>query len=434
MTPAPDAAAPFPVRLHRLTLAGLVILLGSFGSLAAWSVLAPLSSAVQAPGAIVVASNRKIVQHLEGGTIKTILVNDGDQVQRGQILMELDDARLASSLSTTLPLILINEAIKARLIAERRGDPEIDFGPVDKNNPLQSSIMDDQRRIFAARREARATLRATLINKHEQALVQIEGLREQIRSEERRLRLTEEELEGIDSLIKRQNAPKRRGLELNRALEEVRGKLAELRAKLAETEKQAEYYKLEIERVETSFLEEVEAQLQTKEEERYTLRERVEELQEQIGRLKIVAPVSGVVVNRAVHTVGGVIAPGAPLLEIVPGGDPLQVEARVRPMDVEGLAVGMPVEVRFPGLKEKLLPRLQGSLAHLSADLVTDRNNGAGYFVARIDLDDKARDLVGSNNIRPGVPVEVMLLKQSRTVLEYFFGTLYQFFVHAMRE
>jgi HlyD family type I secretion membrane fusion protein len=415
---------------------GLLVVLGTFGALAAWSFAAPLSSAAIAPGSIVVDSNRKTIQHLEGGIIKKIHVRDGDKVAAGQVLIELDDSQLLADASTLRPRIQMNIAQNARLMVERHGGRDIDFPRdlLESQDEAVQSILADQRMLFIKRRAALDSKRAALLNQREQAEALIAGLQSRLESQRERLRLTEDELRGVASLAARGNSPKRRVLELNRALAELRSEEADLQAKLAEVHKRAEYGSLEVVRLTDTFAEAVEADLQTVKNERYQLAERMQKIDEQLKRAKIVAPVDGTVVNQAVHTVGGVVAAGAVLLEIVPEADSLVIEARVRPLDVEDLQVGMPIEVRFPGLQGKLLPRLKGQLVTLSADLLVDDREGTPYFAARARVTDEALRHLGEQNLRPGMPVEVMLVKHSRTLAEYLLSPLQDFVAHAMRE
>jgi HlyD family type I secretion membrane fusion protein len=429
-------APPVPTRLSTVVLMGLGVMAFVFGGLAAWSFLAPLSSAAVAPGIVVVASSRKAVQPAEGGTIKAILVENGDRVAAGQLLVQLDDAQLSTSLATLKRLVQMNAAARARLMAESRGDAEIAFpaDAVDSTDPDQLAILDHQRRIFTTRRSALDSARASLVNEREQAEAQITGLRSQIESQQTRLLLTEEERAGVAKLVQKGVYGKQRVVNFDRAVEELRAQLAELRATLAKTAKQAERSRLEIQRITDASARDVEAELQIAETDRYKLSESMGQLNEQLERLKVVAPVAGTVVNRSVHTIGGVVATGAVLLEIVPEDDPLVIEARVEPMDVEGLEIGMPVEIQFPGLRNRLLPRLHGRLVTLSADLLVDASRGTSYYVARAQVDDEALRIVGRGNLRPGMPVQLMLIKKSRTVVQYLLGPLESFFSRAMRE
>jgi HlyD family type I secretion membrane fusion protein len=429
-------APPVPTRLSTIVLAGLGIMALVFGGLAAWSFFAPLSSAAVAPGVVVVASNRKAIQHEKGGTIKAILVQDGDRVAAGQLLVQLDDAQLATSLATLKPLVQMNAAARARLMAESRGDAEITFpaDAVSSTDPDQLAILDHQRRLFTSRRSALDSARASLANEREQAEAQIAGLRDQIASQQTRLLLTEKERDDTAKLVKKGVYGKQRLVNFDRAVEELRALQAELQATLAKTVKQAERSELEIRRITDAFARDVETELQIVETDRYKLNESMGQLNKQLERLKVVAPVAGTVVNRSVHTVGGVVAAGAVLLEIVPEDDPLVIEARVEPMDVEGLEIDMSVEIQFPGLQDRLLPRLHGRLAKLSADLLVDGSRGTSYYVARAQVDDDALRIVGRQNLRPGMPVQIMLVKKSRTVMQYLLGPLESFFSRAMRE
>jgi HlyD family type I secretion membrane fusion protein len=425
-----------PVHIKGLVLASTGVILLTFGAFSTWSVLAPLSSAVVAPGTIVVDGSRKAVQHLDGGMISAIHVRDGDRVEAGQILVELDDSKLASMLATLQPLLEMNLAQRARLLAERRGLSEIDF-PAELLQAATSTaavIVADQRRMFLARRAALESRRAALLNRQLQSQATAAGLERQIASQRERIRLTTIELEGTARLAGKGYAPERRVLELNRAMAELESELAALEARHAEVSREAEFSTVEITRIENSFFENVETELQTVVKERYDLLERTRTIKDQIKRLKIRAPVAGTVVKSAVHTVSGVLMPGATLLELVPAEEPLVIDAQVRPVDVNDLKVGFAAEIRFPSDTGRLLPKLQGRILTISADRLFDPLQGTPYFAARLAVDPESIKLFGRDRLRPGLPVEVMLLKGERTLFTYLLGPLRDVFARAMLE
>jgi HlyD family type I secretion membrane fusion protein len=437
-TLAAGAAPAPPTGIRWLALAGLAVLAGTFGGLALWSATMPLSSAAVAPGSVVVDSNRKAVQHLEGGTVKAIRVKEGDRVAAGQLLVELDNARVATVLAALEPLVLINAAQRARLAAERRGEGEIVFPAelLGGGGADRQAILEDQRAFLAKRRAALDSARARLAGEREQALALAQGLDRQAEFQRSSVELTQQELGNNEKLAAKGSSSQQRVREVRRALAQFLREEEDLRTQAEEQRRKAEASALEIRRVEDEFAERVETELQAAERERYQLAQRLGQAHEELDRLRVVAPVTGTVVNLVVHTVNGVVAPQATLLEIVPADDPLVIEARVRPVDIEGLEPGMPVEVRFPGLRDKRLPRLQGRLETVSADLVTDGGStGASpYFRARARVGDDALRVVGRENLRPGMPVEIMIIKGSRTVVEYLLGQAGDFLAHAMRE
>jgi HlyD family type I secretion membrane fusion protein len=425
-----------PLATTGLILVSIAIVLLTFGVLATWSLLAPLSSAVIAAGAIVVDGSRKAVQHPDGGVISAIHVRDGDRVEAGQILVELDDSKLASMLATLQPLLEMTLAQRARLLAERRGRDEIDFPSelLQSTTSTAAMIVADQRRMFLARRAALESRRAALLNRRLQSQATATGLEKQIASQQERLRLTRVELEGTAKLAGKGYAPERRVLELNRAMAELESELAALEARHAEVSREAEFSTVEITRIENSFLENVETELQTVEKERYDLLERTRTIKDQIKRLKIRAPVAGTVVKSAVHTVSGVLMPGVTLLELVPAEEPLVIDAQVRPVDVDGLRVGLAAEIRFPSDTDRLLPKLHGRVLTISADRLVDPLQGTAYFAAQLTVDPDSIRLFGRDRLRPGLPVEVLLLKGERTLFDYLFSPVRDIFARAMLE
>jgi HlyD family type I secretion membrane fusion protein len=178
----------------------------------------------------------------------------------------------------------------------------------------------------------------------------------------------------------------------------------------------------------------VETDLQQLQRDRFELLQRLETVEDQVKRLEITAPVTGTVVDLAIHTVGGTVAPGAQLLEIVPKDDPLVIDAQVRPEDVENIHPGLAVEVRMPGFEGRHLPLLTGTVVMVSADRLWDRSPGsAPFFQVRVQLDDQAIRHLASSKLRPGVPVDLMILTGEQSPIEYLTGPLARFFRRAMR-
>ena len=416
---------------------GLGTILLTFGGIGLWSAAAPLASAAIAPGIVVVDGNRRSLQHPEGGVVRSIHVRDGDIVEAGQVLVTLEDTRIGIALETLRPLLATNLAQRARLEAERNRQgvlvvPDVEIAGVRVADFL--SVVEQQRQLLESRRTAHLAKLLALTTIEEQARATLRAHQQQLEAQLERLRLTQVEMGVAGDLARSGAGTQRRVSEVARTLAEVRVDLARLAAQTAEAQGRSEAAVREADLARAIFLEDIDTEIQRNEREHVDLRERLWATIEQARRLLIRASVSGVVVNRAVHTVGGVVGAGTALLEIVPDGERLVIEAQVRPNDSDRIRPGLPVEIRLSGLDGGLLPRLQGTVLNISADRMIDRLRGTPYFEVRVEATVTAQHVLGHRRLRPGMAVDVMILRGEKTVVEYLGASLLQFFAGSMRE
>lgn len=422
--PTPRSAEPpYPTSCTTTIAFGWTIIALVFGGFGGWASLAPLSSAAIAPGTVVVDSSRKSVQHLEGGVIREILVRDGDLVEANQVLLRLDGANVRAAISSLNPMLATNKAHQARLEAERDGLDEIRF-PDDlvadiQNNIATAQILAGQDRIFQTRRNALSGEKALNTNRLAQSRQRLDGLERQRRVKDRELALLREELANQTLLLSKGYATKKSVASAERSVQQLESDSTDLQSKAEEAKVLVQRYELEDKQIDKNFLEQVENELYNSEKEYYQLIERMRAIQDQYARLDVRAPVSGVVVNMVIHTVGGVVAPGSPILDIVPKNDKLMIEAQVRPSDIDGVRAALPADIRFPAFGGTETPRLKGRVTVVSADRLVNHSNGAPYFLARVEVDDT--DLAGLKglNLIPGMPAEVLINKNERTLLDY---------------
>lgn len=418
-------------------IAGSAAIIAAFGGLALWSALAPIASAAIAPGVVIVEGSRKTVQHADGGVVRELLVRDGDRVELHQTLLTLDTARLDNTVQTLRSLLALKVAQKSRLIAERDGAADIEL-PVHPTSGVDladfSQAVADQRKLFIARRDALEARVSATLGEGEQSAEASKGLRQQFLAQERRLRLTETELGTAQELARTGSGTLRRVLEVSRVVADIQGDLAGLSARAAEADRKVASSVLEAHRVRATFLEGVENELGENTREQLDVVERLSNAYEQSKRSRLLAPAAGHVVSLAVHTVGAVIASGAPLLDIVPDDNSLIVEAQVRPADVGQVKVGLPVEIRIVGVDGGKLPHLTGVVTMVSADRLTDRSRTGSFFAVHVKLSDKANAALGEGKIRAGMGVNVMILQEERTVLQYLIDPTLSFFSEALRD
>jgi HlyD family type I secretion membrane fusion protein len=437
-TPEPrPVEPPYPTSCGRTLVFGWIVIGILFGGFGTWASVAPLTSAAIAPGTVVVDTNRKSVQHLEGGVIREILVRDGDLVEAGQILLRLDGASVRAALASLQPMLAINEAQKARLRAERDGVEQIAFVEDLVGEAIgdvgTAQILAGQQRVFETRRTALQGERALNANRLTQSRQRLAGLERQLEVKEREMALMGRELADQRTLLAKGYTTQRRVAAAERTVQQLDSEYADLQSKVEETKVLVERYELEDAQISKNFVEQVENELYRTEQESYQLLERMRAIQDQYARLDVRAPVSGVVVNMVAHTVGGVIAPGSPILDIVPGDDKLMIEAQVRPSDIDGVKTGLSADVRFPAFDGTEIPRVTGTVTTVSADRLIG-SSGTAYFLVRVQVDEAELARLGGRTLIPGMPAEVLINKSERTLLNYLLAPLIHGIWTAFRE
>ena len=428
-----DDAARFS-RLGAVTIGAVV------AGLLLWSILAPINSAVIAPGSITVETNRKKIQHLEGGVIRSIRVREGDEVARGDLLIELDETvPKANSILLTAQLAE-RIAQLARLLAERDGLAEIPedsrafaLAPADLD---YAENLEGQKRLLAAREETKRTQISLLEEKIAQSGSRIEGARTQIRSLKAQAKLIADELDGVKRLHAEGFAPLTRVRELEREKEAISGRQGQLVAAVAESESVISEAKLEIERLKQQAREDAIGEAQSVEVEIAGLVERRIAALEALRRTRVTAPEDGVVLGLAVHTVGGVISPGDAIMDIVPKGDGLLIAAKIAPRDVDKVQAGQEALLRFTAFNARVTPETTGKVRQVSADNIADRVTGEPYYLVLIDLPDKAalEKALAGQSLVPGMPVESFIKTGAQPAISYLLKPLTDALSRSMRE
>jgi HlyD family type I secretion membrane fusion protein len=429
---------PYPTEVRPVLLCGWLVIAGVFGGFGTWAAFAPLSSAAIAPGIVVVDSNRKSVQHLEGGVIREILVRDGDVVEQGQVLLRLDGASVRAAMAALQPMLQTNRAFRARLLAERDGKPDIEF-PADlardaAADPPVEQILAGQRRIFVTRHNALTGELDLNANRLAQSRHRLDGLQQRQIVKDKELALLEEELRGQHALFEMGYTTRKILNATERSLRQLETEMADISSKIDEANRLIERYELEGEQIGKNFVEQVENELYKVEQEAYELTQRMRAVQDQHARLDVRAPVSGVVVNMAAHTVGGVIAAGSRIMDLVPGNDRLLVEAQVQPSDIDGVRPGLQADIRFPAFERLNLPHITGRVTVVSADRIVNDRTGSGHFLVRAQVDDDQIAKVGGMSLVPGMPAQVIINKGEGTFLGYLTAPLARLFWTAFRE
>jgi HlyD family secretion protein len=425
------------LRLRGLIIAGTLVAAAFFGGFGAWAALAPLASAAIAPGTVTVDSHRKTVQHLEGGIIAELLVRNGDDVAAGQVLLRLEDveSRAAFDLLKGQHRALL--AQEARLIAERDGESEPAFAPELLSlsaDPAVAEILAGQRRILASRNQVLEGQTAVLHQRIRQYEAEIESLKAQIDSGEVQLRFIAEELSGVGELFEKGLEKKSRLLALKREAARLTGMQGDYQGRITQAEQGIAEARMESLSLKEQRDAEVATELREVQVELAEVADKLRAAQSRLQRTEILAPQAGVVVNLRYFTAGGVIEPAAPILEIVPAGERLVVDARLDPMNIDEVRAGMAAEVRLVAFKQRITPTIAGRVQQVSADALVDEQTMRTYYVARVEISPAELDGLNSVELYPGMPVEVMIATGERTALDYLLAPVAQSFQRAFRE
>jgi len=413
----------------------LLLLVGGFGL---WSTTTKIAGAVVSPGRVEVEQNRQVVQHPDGGVVETIFVKNGDLVAAGDPLIQLDGTLLQSELTIVEGQFFEILARRGRLEAERDDADHLTF-PAElteaaTGRPTIAALMAGQEKLFAARQETTANEIDQLRKRRAQIVNQIEGIGAQRRSTADQLALIGQELEDLKSLLDRGLTQAGRVLALQREKARLDGVAGELDAARAEAEGKVTEIDIEILNRGSTRREEANTQLRDLGYRELELAERRRSLTEQIDRLDIRAPVSGVVHALQVTTPRSVIRAAEPVLYIIPQDRPLVIAAQVAPIHVDEVAIGQEVALRFAAFDSRTTPELFGQVRQISADALTDEASRSAYYRAEIVLDEGEMAKLGGRAIIPGMPVEVFIRTGERTPLAYLLKPLSEYFNRAFRE
>ncbi|WP_136067585.1 HlyD family type I secretion periplasmic adaptor subunit [Modicisalibacter radicis] len=435
-----DDAAPassLPTSDKRYRRLGLAILLVAFGGFGGWAATADLAVSVVAPGSVSVESFKKTIQHLEGGIVDEINVEDGDHVDAGDTLLVIDKTQASSQLEISRSQYLINRAAEIRLLAEQEGAESLTFPDELLNSDAQrvKEVLAVQRALFQARRGALEGTLSALDEQMAQMREQIDGLQGMIEVNQSRMASLREEAEDYRSLFKEGLGDNQRLRELERQVMQFKGEIAQNRSKIAELKSQISENKVQKQVKIQEFQKEIGEQLREAQANIADAEERITALSDQVKRTTVTAPVTGTVVGLKVHTVGAVIKPGDPIMEIVPSGDNFVVEARVPDRDIDNIFPGQYAEIRFSAFNQRLSNVIDGEVINVSADSFEDEATGAKYYKARVKVTEEGkREMTENMQLLAGMPAEVMIRTGERTFASYMTKPITDMLARAMRE
>lgn len=426
-------------------LAILVVWLGCFGL---WAAVAPLNSAVVASGTFVATGQNKLVQHFEGGIIREIAVKDGDVVEANQVLVRMDDTAANAKLRRLVLKKYRLLAMKARLEAEMSSSDSIQTPAAFSESARDAeinAILERQRAELRARRASLVTEESVLVKQIAGLEESIRGYQAQVQSTKERIALFAEELIDKNSLLGQQLVRKSDVLALRRSEAGLGGELGEYLGRIADSKERIAQANERIAQLHATALRDATKELRETEADLDDVEEQIRAAQDVVDRIDVRSPVRGIVVKKNFHTPGGVVSPGAVILELLPIGDERIIEAHVNPKDISHVSVGQDALVRLSALNQRITPMVEANVVYVSADTVAeqevrtetrpDNDTRRGYYVVRVRLDqDDVLRRMPEFIPTPGMPADVYIKTGERTFFEYIMKPILDSFARAFRE
>ena len=430
LTSATHSEAGNPRREIRM---GAMIASAFFVLFLGWAAIVPLDAGVHAGGTIAVAGNRQTVQHKDGGVVTAIHVREGQHVTAGQVLIELSAPELKAAERALTSDYLTLLAQRARLLAERSG--QRDFAPPPEfatlspeDREIASQVMQLQRAEMHARSGSISAQQSVLGQRAGQLVQQQSGYTQQRASLIEQQRLIQEELDGLRKIAEKGFASMNRVRELEREQAQLRGQQAAMEAEYARAGEGIGETKMQSLSVSRERLEQIESDLKDTQSKISETLPKLVATREQLEHSQVRAPATGQVVGLQIFTVGGVVAPGQKLMDIVPDGRELIIQTQLAPTDADDAFPGQTAQIRFLSIHNRTLPLFTGTVRTVSADSFTDEKTGKSYFRAEIVVPEvelnRVRSVLGQGELRPGLPVEAVLKVRSRTALQYLLEPL----------
>lgn len=423
--------------IRRHVLAGIVVVVLLAGGVGGWASKAEISGAVIATGSVVVDSNVKKVQHPSGGIVGEVRVRDGDRVKAGDIVVRLDETITRANLAIITKGLTELMARKARLEAERDRAESVAI-PRDlaarMHDPDVADVVSSERKLFELRRSARAGQKSQLQQRIAQLEEEIVGLTAQQNAKAHEIELIKRELTGVKELWEKKLVQINRLTALEREATRLDGDRGQYIASAAQARGKIAEIQLQIFQIDQDVSSEVAKEMREIDAKIGEFVERKVTAEDQLKRIDIRAPQDGVVFQSNVHTVGGVISAGDPIMLIVPAADNLMVEARVDPKDIDQLQLGQHVVLRFSNFSQRTTPELNGTISRIAADTATDPRTGLSFYIIRVAMPPEEIARLGDLRLAPGMPVEAFVQTGDRTMISYLVKPLHDQLMRAFRE
>jgi len=426
-----------PDSLRSPTLFGCLVFVFGICGFVLWAIFVPLDSAVVAQGVVKVGSEKKQIQHLEGGIVKSLRVKEGDIVKQGQVLLTLDETFAGTDHSILFTQLQELKVRDAMLTSQRDNLQEIKFVEdmeVSVSSQWFEELKHSARKLFELSYKALQSQLSILESQSEQLTKKILGYHREILAKKDQIAYMQEEIDAWENLIQRKYANKLRYLELKKELSETQGELVQVETNLASSQEQIEELQFERNRVSHVFREAAASQLVDVKLSIKDLSKRINSASNVLGRIEIKAPVDGKIVGLSVYTIGAVIRPGDTILEIVPSKDELVIVARVRPVDIDKVNQLMQTKIRIASYKQHEFPEFNGIVESVSADVFEDPKTQNSYYTARITIQSSSLSALLKDMINPGMPAEVMIVTGESTPAQYLLEPLLNAFRTAWRD
>ncbi|WP_395698906.1 HlyD family type I secretion periplasmic adaptor subunit [Aquabacterium sp.] len=417
---------------------GFWVLVVGFGLFLLWAAFAPLDEGVSAPATVSIETRRKTIQHMQGGVVEKVNVKEGDQVKAGDVLVVLDDGTTRATYEAIRQNYLAQRAFESRLTAEVSGAPTITFHPdLMTNDPLAVQHRTVQQQLFNSRRAAQDAE----ISAARQSIAglegQIVGMQQMLESRKTQADIQARQLANVKGLADEGFAPRNQALQLEQAQAELRSAIAELQANIQRSRSSIAETNLRIAQRQQEYVKEVSGQLADVRREVQANQERLAAITADLGRTQLRAPVSGQVLGLALAGPGNVVTPGQRLMDIVPKGESLLLDARVPTNVIDRVKVGQNVEVRFTAFANTPQLVVHGKVVSLSGDALTEpssQGQQVSFYLARVEITPDGHKALGSRNLQPGMGAEVLIKTGERSLLTYLLHPLLKRVASAMTE
>lgn len=435
-----DWYAEVPRRIGKLVLLSILLITLTFGSFGVWATTAPLAAAVIAQGSFVATGRNKIVQHLEGGIIKSINITEGQKVARDEVLLSLDETSALSNQREFHQRLMRLEAMQARLVAQYERSPTLEFPPhlLEQTHDLQvANLLEAQTMSFNSTMHALENEHALLKSNIEALEHRALGYRTQLEATQIQKDLMGEELDIKTDLLSKGLIRRPEVTALQRVMAEADGQIGRLQAQIDEAQKMIDRYDTQIAQSISSHERDALVELEAVRAELESVREKTNTAESVLKRTDIRAPVSGTVVRLYYHTAGGVVESGKAIAEILPSDEPLIIEAQVPRTEIDSVHTGQEATVRLSALNQRTTPVLIGEVFYVSADALSnggDRLDEKEVYITRISILPEELDRVPGFSPTPGMPAEIMIQTQSRTFLQYLVKPVKDSMSRAFRE
>ncbi|MEQ9859780.1 HlyD family type I secretion periplasmic adaptor subunit [Pectobacterium cacticida] len=418
-------ALPLHTDARRYLKQGLWLVIVGFGGLLLWAGIAPLDKGVAVSGRVIVADNRKAVQPVSNGRIASLTVRDGDRVRAGQVLATLDQTPAQAQRDNLVTQLQEAHASEARLRAERDDLSTIVFpAPTALHSTVPQQMQIAQQQLFISRRAALQQERAAMQAAISGAKAQSQGSQALLTSSQLQFQIISEQLRGLRPLAQEGYIPRNRLLDVERQAAQLAGAIAQERNNQAQSQQQVVELEQRLQQRQHEYQKEVRTQLTETQRLIQDLTQRLKTAEYELQNTYIRAPVSGTVVGLSLHTEGGVVNSGQMLMEIVPDGQPLLIDAQLPIALVDRVSNGLPVELLFSAFNQSTTPRVSGIVALIGADQLIEQQTGKPYYALRIRVDEQGKQQLAGLDVRPGMPVEAFIRTGERSLLNYLFKPL----------